>query len=45
MKMFRKNGVFMIYVGVIRNMYDGINISVRTVGGDTKKFVVNIRLY
>lgn len=31
--MFGEKGVFMAYIGVIRGMYDGINTSVRIVGG------------
>lgn len=40
-----KNEVTMAYIRVIRNMYDGVRTSVKTVEGDTEHFSVDVVLH
>ena len=42
---WRTKGVSMAYIKVIRNMYEGVRTRVRTLGGDTIDFPLDIGLH
>lgn len=40
-----KKGIPSRYIDLVKDMYDGVIISVRTIGGETREFAITIGLH
>ena len=45
MEVFGGQGVTGTYIDLVKDMYEGVSTSVRTVGGDTDRFSVEVGLH